>query len=322
MRRRLWLLPLALTLIFSTLWWYRPGMPAYQRHLMPTQPARGDHLSETWLGVTALLLRDAQHAILIDPFFTRPPGFLPMLRNARIEPNEALIQAWLGKLDLQWLDAVLVSHSHFDHAMDAGVVARLTGAALAGSQSTLNIGLGAGLSPDRLHLAAAGEIMEFGSFRVQFIQSEHAGASGGRPTGEIARPLRPPARYLDYKLGGTYSIMIEHAEGKMLHHGSAGFVPGRLQPFTADIVFLGVSLVDDLQRYLGQTVDAVSAKRVVPIHWDDFTRPLDRPLKPFPLAVDLNEFFEQVQDTRPAVWVQTMALNQPVRLFPPRASAD
>ena len=298
------------------LWQYRPGPPEPPpRQAAVSEPAP-DELTATWLGVSAVLLRQGEHAVLIDPFFTRPAGMLPMIFNRSIQPDEALIRRWLDKLGLYRLDAVLVSHSHFDHAMDAGVVARLTGARLIGSPSTLNIGRGADVHPGQLQLALPRTPIQAGPFRITFHESQHAGATGGRPRGDIGEPLRPPARYLDYRLGGTYSILIEHPQGRVLHHGSAGFEPGMLQSVRADVVFLGVALIDDLETYLQETVDAVVARVVVPVHWDDFTRPLDQPLQTFPFVVRLGAFFDHMVQTRPEVQVVNLGLGEAVDLFP------
>jgi len=304
----------AAAVVLTLIWQWRPGLEAYAARAYTAPPAAGA-LTARWLGVTAVLLSDGAHAVLVDPFFTRPRGFWRLLLNRPIAPDEALIQDWLARAGVTRLDAVLVSHSHYDHAMDAGVVARLTGATLMGSASTLSIGRGAGLPDAQLQALNFGPV-SFGPFQVTFIESRHAGATGGEPTGEIMRPLVPPATYLDYRQGGTYSILIAHPRGRVLHHGSAGYVPGALKDFRADVVFLGVALLPELPAYLGEVVDAVGAHRVVPIHWDDFTRPLDQPLRPFPLVVRLDRFFKHLAEQRPDLAVQTLELNQPVSLFP------
>jgi L-ascorbate metabolism protein UlaG (beta-lactamase superfamily) len=296
-------------------WSVRPGLPEYAAHRYVAAPAPGA-LTATWFGVTAVLLSDGSHTVFVDPFFTRPPGVLPLLRNATIAPDEAAIAASLQRAGVERLDAVLVSHSHFDHALDAGVVARLTGARLLGSASTANIGRGAGLPETQLHVARSGEPIEVGSFRITFVESRHAGATGGAPTGDITEPLRPPAAYGDYRQGGTYSILVEHAQGRVLLHGSAGFVPGLLRLRRADVVFLGIAIIPDLATYLAEVVDAVGARRVVPTHWDDFTRPLSEPLAPFPLMVDLDGFFEDAARLRPELALQTLELGVPAALFP------
>lgn len=309
---------LVLGVLLVAFWYERPGLAEYHDHLIPRQTsAHPLALRATWLGVSALLLSDGRHAVMIDPFFSRPPGLLPTLFNRPIEPSETRIRAWLERLEVRSLDAVLVSHSHFDHAMDAGVVARLTGARLVGSPSTLQVGRGAQLAESRLVEADPAIPLQFGDFQVSFVESTHAGRTGGRPRGEIAAPLVPPARYLDYRLGGTYSILVSHPQGSLLHHGSAGFVPGALDGRHADVAFLGVAMIDALEPYLRETVDAVGASRVIPMHWDDFTRPLDQPLVPIPFLVRLDDFFVDMRRLRPSLQVQTMLPERTVTLFAP-----
>lgn len=294
---------------------HRPGLEEYAAHRYVAPIAAGPALTATWLGTTAVLLSDGEHSLMVDPFFTRPEGWWSLITNRQIAPDEETIARGLSKARLANLAAVLVSHSHYDHAMDAAVVARLSGAVLAGSESTANIGRGGGLPDSQIRVIKNGEPVPFGSFTVTFVQSRHAGATGGRPTGDITQPLTPPARYLDYKQGGTYSILVEHALGAVLLHGSAGFVPGALKNRKADVVFLGIALREDLEAYLAETVDAAGARRVIPTHWDDFTRSLNKPLIPNIAGVRLRDFFDDMARTRPDLQVQTLEFGEPVALF-------
>lgn len=57
------------------------------------------------------------------------------------------------------------------------------------------------------------------------------------------------------------------------------------------MVYLGVGQLGlqperYLQEYWAETVRTVGARRAVLIHWDDFFRPLDRPLRALPFAAD------------------------------------
>ena len=315
-------LVLLLALIAAFVAWallYRPGMDQVQAHRYPDPTPKqliAPALYATWFGTTGVLLSDGDHAVMIDPFFTRPPGLISMLTNQPIEPNEALIKHWLDTAGVKKLDAVLVSHSHFDHAMDAGVVAKLTGAPLLGSSSTAFIGLGNGLPVTQLRIVKAGQDMKYGPFTITFLRSKHAGATGGSPTGDITAPLVPPARYLDYKQGGTFAILVQHPRGSVLLHGSAGSLDGELAGRKADVAFLGIVIRGDMASYLHETVDAVGATRVIPTHWDDFTLPLDEPLKPFPVGVRLNAFFDDMARMRPNVKVETLEVGRRVVLFP------
>lgn len=306
------LLLLAAAVAVIQLW--RPGLDDYAAKRYPDSAIAPGALTATWFGVTAVLLRDGGHAVMADPFFSRPPGLINTLLNRRIAPDEAAIRAWLARAGVQRLDAVLVSHSHYDHAMDAGVVARLTGAVLIGSESTLNIGRGAGLPESQLRQVRPGQDETFGRFSLRFIESVHSSRTGGRPTGVISAPLRTPARYSDYKLGGTWSILVGHPQGRVLLHGSSAALPGALRGERADLVFLSIASIDDLDSYLRETVDAVGARRVIPTHWDDFWRPLDQALRPLPLS-RLDRILAGLA-AHPELTVQTLGLGQTVAVFP------
>jgi L-ascorbate metabolism protein UlaG (beta-lactamase superfamily) len=77
----------------------------------------------------------------------------------------------------------------------------------------------------------------------------------------------------------------------MLVANSAGFVPDALTGRHADTVFLGIAgLAQQTPDYRAQwwqeNVLRVGARRVIPLHWDDFGRSLDQPLVAFPYLID------------------------------------
>jgi len=198
-------------------------------------------------------------------------------------------------------------HSHFDHALDAAEVADRTGALLVGGRSTMNLGRGHGLPDDRLLEVASGRTVALGAFDATFLASRHCPPD--RYPGEITEPLRPPARASAYRCGEAWSVLLAHrASGRRaLVQGSAGFVPGALAGERADVAYLGVGQLGlrpaaEIERYWSETVRAVGARRAVLIHWDDFFRPLDRPLRALPYAGD--------------------DLDATVRVLAPLASAD
>jgi L-ascorbate metabolism protein UlaG (beta-lactamase superfamily) len=267
----------------------RPSLEPFLKRTLAASRAQPEpgRLHATFFGVSTILFDDRETAILIDGFFSRPS----LLRTlaTRIAPDDAAITQALARAGIGKLAAVVVAHSHYDHAMDAPEVARRTGAVVVGSESTANIARGAGLGEDSIHVVRDGERLTFGRLAVTAIESVHF--PHGLSMGEITAPLVPPVRAANYLDGGSYSLLIEHEADTALVQASAGFVAGALAGKHADVVFLGIaglSTRDDLYRatYWREVVAAVGAKRVIPIHWDDFTLPLDRPLEPLPKLLD------------------------------------
>ncbi|MET8997739.1 MBL fold metallo-hydrolase [Amycolatopsis sp. NPDC004169] len=237
-------------------------------------------------GVSTVLVTDGASAVLVDGFFSRPS---PLKMATRVAPDRRRIEEALRRLGVTTLDAVLVAHSHLDHALDAPVVAQLTGATLAGSASTRRIQEGYGLAGEPFEELVPGRPVGFGAFTVTPVGARHS--DGDRVPGEITEPVRLPARTRAFRTGRCYSFHIAHPAGSVLVHASANFVPGALAGFRADVVYLGVGQAGKQteqwrERYWRETAGAVGARTVRPIHWDAFWRPLGKPLKPLPRAFD------------------------------------
>ncbi|MGB3674863.1 MAG: hypothetical protein WA988_10515 [Candidatus Nanopelagicales bacterium] len=275
----------------------RPALPSDpQMYAEPVADSDADdnpgELRATFLGVSTIAFTDGETTIVTDGFFSRPSA--QHVLAGRVSPNHAVIDDCLRKAGIDEAAAILVAHSHYDHALDAPAVAWRTGAMLVGSESTLNIGRGYGLSDDQMQLVDVSEPLKFGRFTVEMILSEHS--PHGKFKGLIESPLRAPARAKEYKMAECYSMLITHASAagrtrRVLVHASAGFKPGCLEGRRADVVFLGIAPVgkqSDQFRddYWRETVQTIKARRVFPIHWDDFTLPLSEPLQAMPYVAD------------------------------------
>lgn len=255
--------------------------------LSTAPPAAPAQVRATFLGVSTILLDDGETAILTDGFFTRPNPAQLLLK--KIGPDPEIVSRSLARAGITRLAAVIVCHSHYDHAMDTPLVATKTGAAVIGSSSTANIARGGDVPEDRIRTPALGEALTFGKFRVTLLATRHA--PSGFALGNIAAPLRPPVRATEYREGGSYAILVEHGGRSLLINGSAGFEPGGLVNRRAETVFLGVGGLGKqgeayMEDYWREAVAGVGAKRVIAIHWDNFALPLDRPLQPLPQLLD------------------------------------
>lgn len=274
----------------------------------PSAPAaKSGELAVTWLGVTTVLVDDGETQILVDGFFSRPSLADGILRRP-VTNDAAIINLALHEFSMQRLAAIIPAHSHFDHAMDVGAIANRTKASVVGSESTINIARGGGVPEDQLVVASHGEIYEFGQFRVRLLESRHGpiGWRGSVPLdGTIDEPLSLPAPVSSMRLGRAWSIVMEHPQGNILVQGSSGYIEGGLADVQVDLVLLctyGLSSLgqDYAERYWQEMVTMTGAGAVVPMHFDDFTRPFGE-VVPFPKVLDnletTAEWFESFRDT-------------------------
>jgi L-ascorbate metabolism protein UlaG (beta-lactamase superfamily) len=226
---------------------------------------------------------------MTDGYFSRPS--LPRVACGRVSPSSARIDGCLSRAGVRQLEAVIALHTHIDHVMDSAVVAERTGAQLAGGDSAANVGRGHELSEGRLIVAVTGQPMTLGAYDVTLVESRHSPPD--RFPGDITIPVTPPAKASAYKCGETWSALVAHRVSgrRLLIQGSAGFLPGALAGYRAEVVYLGIGQLGLQSRqyvvdYWRETVRAVGADTVVVIHWDDFFRPLSKPLRALPYATD------------------------------------
>jgi L-ascorbate metabolism protein UlaG (beta-lactamase superfamily) len=249
--------------------------------------ANTDVVTVTWLGVTTLLFDDGETQILIDGFFSRP-SLADFLLRRPVDNDASKINYAMNEFRMRRLAAIIPVHSHFDHAMDVGAIANRSSASILGSFSTAQIARGAGVPEDQITVVENMTSFEFGAFKVTLLPIGHApiGWRGSVPLdGVIAEPLAMPQPITAWRMGGGFTVIIEHPQGTALVQGSAAYEKYELQDIAADVVFLGVSQLNSLGRdyaelYWQHTVTATGSHSVYPIHFDDFFKPFGEVLLP------------------------------------------
>lgn len=261
----------------------------YSRHFAKTNDeAPGDgSIRVTFFGTSTLLFDDGTTKILIDAFFTRPS--LARILRGPVETDRPLVDTILKKHGMDRLDALFISHSHYDHALDAAHVAIKTGATLYGSSSTRNIGSGGGVQKLECFRTDVRADYPIGpKFVVTVLPSLHSPATiFNRDLGkQIDAPLVQPARACKYKEGNTVDFLIRHGASSILVKANANLLlPAAGEMPLANVLFLGVARLGNedeafREAYFAHTVAAAKPTLVVPIHWDDFFEPLSDHLRP------------------------------------------
>lgn len=244
----------------------------------------------TFLGTSSLLFDDGNTQLMIDGFISRPP-LLKMLPFSNVKTDTNTVNKVFNKIgiDNNKLQGLFIAHTHYDHALDLAYIAKQTGTHVYGSESAINIGLGNGINTKQMSIYEVNKAMQFGDFTVTVLQSKHS------PTfdeGEkIKEPLKQPAKALDYHEDSSYDFLITHHHKTFFVKPSANYIEGALDGIRADVLFLGIGVLgaqdQDFQNmYYEQTVQKVHPKLIIPIHWDDFNKPLTDTLEALPKFAD------------------------------------
>jgi L-ascorbate metabolism protein UlaG (beta-lactamase superfamily) len=268
-----------------------PPLTAYAALEQPVAPGATSGLRVVFMGTSTLLLTDGETQILVDGFFTRPS--IAGMALWLMKPDRKRITAALDAGGVGSPAAVLVAHAHHDHALDApdvGLLRRRPGTAapiLVGSESLKNIARGRGYPDDQIKPAPTITPYEFGKFKVRAFETGHSPTP--LPAGETKRPLGRHAYVLSYRMGPNYAYVVDHGPVRILVYPSAYPPEGQerelVRGLAPDVIFLGVGKLGDasqdfVARYWAEVVLASRASLVIPIHWDDFTKPFEftRPL--------------------------------------------
>jgi L-ascorbate metabolism protein UlaG (beta-lactamase superfamily) len=254
-----------------------------------------DGLDVRWLGVSGYCLTYEGLSIFIDPYVSRVPLRSLLLRRQAL-PDPAMLDSYArapGEVA-----AVLVGHTHFDHAVDAPALAARHRAPAYGSSSLARLmglhGLGelaVEVEPHRRY--------EIGPFLVSFVPSRHSKLLFGRKvpmdgplTCEALDGLVPTA----YRCGPVFGIRIEVAGTSLYHQGSADLDDEELGHAPVDVFLAGVAGRQVTPRFWQRILPRLEPRVVVPTHYDDFFKPLGGPER-FVRRIDLAGLDEEIAAT-------------------------
>jgi len=268
-------------------------------------PAASGRVRVRWLGTAGYALSCDGYELLIDPYVTRPG--LARVLFGRVSPDlDALARV------IPRADAILVGHSHFDHALDVPAIARRTGAKVFGSRSTGHLLAAAGVPPEQFGELAAGRRTRFeaGPFRVTAIPSLHSPLAWGRRPpfpGEIPPSCELPTRARHYRCGEVFAFHIEVAGQSLFHLGSAN-VPDDARPDGhVDLLLMCIAARFTVPDFVPRALALTHPDRVMPMHYDNFFRDLRAPLQLLP-RTRFGAFVDEVHRFDPALPVLTLPL--------------
>jgi L-ascorbate metabolism protein UlaG (beta-lactamase superfamily) len=260
-----------------------------------------------WLGTAGFAIEHRGHVLLIDPYLTR--ASLAACLSRPLRPDLAAIARHVPRAD-----AIVLGHTHFDHALDVPAIAARTGARVFGSTSAATLCRSRGVASERIDVVetVTGSTpveREVGPFVLRFVPSVHSRLFFGRvpAAGEIADCGDVPMRVRGYKCGAVFGVEVRVAGRTLYHVGSAELVDENIRLKHVELVLLCVAGWTSSRDLPERVAHRLAPGAVLLSHWDDFLRPIDRPARPLP-AMQMPRLVDRLAGATRGVKIGTLPL--------------
>ncbi len=229
-----------------------------------------DGLALRWLGTAGFVLSYEGYDLVIDPFLTRTP-LGDLVKRRVLHPDEEVIARYVPKAD-----AILVGHTHYDHALDVPTLARLNRCKVYGSSSLAQLMAMSG-QREAAEPVETGRVYALGPFEVTFVESMHSKLVLGMKVngeGEITCDHLDGMHEGEYRCGQMYGIHIAVAGKTFYHQGSANLIEERLLHDRVDYLLCGIAGRGFTRDFTSRVLRALSPETVIAHHLDNFFLPL------------------------------------------------
>ena len=235
--------------------------------------APSNSIRVTYLGVNGFQFETDNHALLVDPYFTRV-GLWTAGLNRPIKSNSARVGEGLKHVHSH-VDAILVTHAHFDHLLDVPDIMHRTHARLIAGPTAIRLVESFGILPNDCDAVKSGGTRKIGPWTVRVLAAQHDHLFGKIPFDGKSTSSKP-AKASEWVLGEPLAFVIE-AAGKRIYIDSGGTPGGTVDPriHDVDLAILGAALPDSRARF-SETLRQLRPRYVFPSHQDDMFAPFDR----------------------------------------------
>jgi L-ascorbate metabolism protein UlaG (beta-lactamase superfamily) len=247
-------------------------------------------LSMQWLGTAGFVLAYEGFCLVIDPHLSRY-SLRSVLSKHALRPQAELLDRYVPRAD-----AILVGHTHFDHALDVPELARRRSCKVYGSTS-LQALMQIACQADRAVAVEPGIVYSLGPFDVTFVRSLHSKLLLGLKVngeGEITCDHLDHLHQGNYRCGQVFGIHIAVAGRTFYHQGSANLIESELLHRDVDYLLCGIAGRGFTPNFTERILTSLRPQTVIAHHHDNFFLPVDAPMG-FSFNVNFGGFVEEVR---------------------------
>lgn len=259
-----------------------------------------------WTGGAGVEFTHNSETILIDPYPSRP-GKLKVFFG-RLSPDIKAIESYLGQLPGK-LSAIIVGHTHFDHALDVPELSKHFDGPLIGSRSLEKL-MALHNMPGRVVVCEGRTSIELpGHSALTMIPSMHGPVMFGRIPfpGDIDPATQPPLKASQYRCGAVFIPKLEIGGKIFMHVASPNFIESELHGHHCDVLFICVPGWKKVPGHCTRLLEITRPSIVVPFHFDDFTVPIHTQRKPRTLpTLDMKGFLRRIKQSAPNIEIRLM----------------
>ena len=258
----------------------------------------------TWFGTTNIVIQDEDVDIMFDPFITHP-SLIEIFFKREVYSDKKLVKKWIDKASVNHLDAVIVNHSHYDHALDFGTILNMFPQAIGyGSKSTYNIGLGANIPKERLIVVDDKKDLAIKSYKLKSIKAMHPAHAFGYTAmpDKIEKPFKLPANPWNMHKGQDLIYHLTNAKGNIMFHPFAGKSPffNDYSKLKARVLFLGLAKRKSTMDQIENIIKPINPSIIIPVHYDNFVVPLKSSPTEMP-TMNLDEWTQTIKTELPNI---------------------
>lgn len=269
-----------------------------------------------WLTVSSVLIDDGKTRLLFDPAWTRP-GLRHWLNLEKFKADPELVKSIVKKNKIEKIDAVFVSHSHFDHVSDAPMVSKVTGAVMYTDKSSERIAKGYKDEKIRTIRMTPEQEIRVGDFVITPLRRIHSQILHlfYFLPGDV--PENTNLSFWDYHVGDTWFYLVKHPEMTILvDQGSEPFVNVvKKHTEKIDVIIQGVANRISDEQVIDGYVKHYKPSQFIPLHFDNFFATFAEGEEGDLPGIRLEKLLDKMKKAYPAMKADRPRYSQPIWLL-------